>query len=263
MILWLSVTSSSVGRSPEGHVQLPFVWSYPRKSFRDSPPWKKAVWNRVKLPTSDGIFCQGTFPGNSLSKTNYRQGGKTSQRPWYPLIQSYQWLTLQSPHRWHGDKVGQGLLKSLWGPFLFQRNNQLLSHGSRTHSWTVSVHLDAAAQKCHSSVPAQRHHLQQCQGSAAALCFWCYLSVDLASSFNPTFQRTFYSCHIAEPWRLSINSFIVLSRLEIFIGILCSEWIQLTQNRNYCKTKRPQHKLRHFSKNILFSSELFMLSKSF
>lgn len=170
-ILWLSVTSPSVW---EGALQdiykLPFapeqlIWSYPRKSFRDSAPW-----NRLKFPISDGIFCQGVFPGNSLSKTEHTQGARFSRDhgvPWYKADKG-QWLTLQSPHRCHGEKIGQSLFKSLWAHILLQWNNQLLWHSSRTHSWEVSVHLDAAAQKCHSSVPAQQAPLVAVSGLS-----WC------------------------------------------------------------------------------------------
>lgn len=129
-------------------------------------PDKKAVWNRVKLPNSDGIFCQGIFPGNSRSKTKHSQGARLPRDcgvPWYKADKG-QWLTLQSQHRCHGDKTGQGFFKSLWAPILFQRNNQLLLHSSRPHSWEVSVGLNAAAHKGHSSVPAQQAPLVAVSG---------------------------------------------------------------------------------------------------
>lgn len=270
MVLWLSVTSPSVWEAAledMSHCLLLQISSFGHTQENHSGiqlPGKKAVWNRGKLPNSDGIFYQGSFPGNSQSKTKHSQGARLSREqgvPWYKRhIRDSDSPCRVTQMPWGQDRAG--LFKSLWAPILFvlfQRNNQLLL----THSWEVSVGLDAAAQKCPSSVPAQQAPLGAVSGfSCCPEPLMVPLSIDLASSLNPAFQRTFHCCHIAEPWRLNINTFIVLWSLKIFIGILCCEWIQLTQNRNYCKTKRAQHKLRHFLEYSVFSSELFMLLKS-
>lgn len=103
-----------------------------------------------------GFSVKALFQATPWAKQNIVREQKFLEAVVSPGTKQIRDSDSQNPHRCHGDKAGQGLFKSLWGPILFQRNNQFISHGSRTHSWEVSEDLGAAAQKCHSSVPAQQ-----------------------------------------------------------------------------------------------------------
>lgn len=123
----------------------------PKEIIQGFASLKKVVWKRVKLPSSDGIFCQGTFPGNSLTKTKYRQWARLFSRDcglYQYKTDKWQWLTQKSSHRWHAYNTciqGTGrVYSSHCGVLLyFKRNNLLLLNGSRrTHSWKVNPYLE-------------------------------------------------------------------------------------------------------------------------